>query len=500
MDQRSQPRRQKTLPSSGIDTPANAPYQPVVLAYHPPQPEAVQRQISRPILRSQSPSSSSKGHGEHHSKSNGNKIDREKRLDLIDELDETNPLGMRFHNGGPYEAIQKVVSSHSTADDRQNRAHLKHKNWYSADAAVHPSRPLPYVPQHTPPPQRPPYQHQSHSQHSDQSQQSGHSQMPMHRYMAPAVNEFNPYDARPHRASPQLHASPAPAQGPIPAARANEPSDPYYADAMDESDAYGGIMEDPMPPYRNVRNSVAVPRPAARSTPDLNLQRANTDYTRKDNYMGRHPNNSQPSFIRQERSNGMIRQPTNGTPYNAPARLPNNNGYDYGRGQYPDLRHPYQAPPQQHLPPPQQYQDGPPPPDRYYASSVQQSVTSSSSQRNGPQPLHIPRNLVMPTPLQNSPQNSSPHHVDPRHQMNSSYAESSAGQPRGPLAPSQLYRQHTNGNLPPNAYPAYPTLQKGSSMTQVRQPHSPTSVSFAANYVEPAAMKKPARRVLSKKR
>ncbi|KAF8922153.1 hypothetical protein CPB85DRAFT_24152 [Mucidula mucida] len=278
------------------------------------------------------------------------------------------------------------------------------------------------IPQRFAPQQRPPHQYQSHSQQSDHSQQSGHSQMSTHRYLAPAVNEFNPYDAhnpsapRAPRVSPQPHASPAPVQAPIPAVHTKypsqplqqelhhshsyEPSDPSYSDAMDESDAYGGIMEDfdlppvPMPvpaPYRNVRNSAPVPRPPAQSTPDLNLQRANTAYTSRDTHMGRHPNNSQPSFIRQERSNGMVRQPTNGTPYNAPARLPNSNDYDYGSGQYSDPRHPYQAPPQQHLPPPQQYQGGPPPPDRHYTSSVQQSVTSSSSQWTGPQPLHIPR-------------------------------------------------------------------------------------------------------------
>ncbi|KAF8641173.1 hypothetical protein AX17_000808 [Amanita inopinata Kibby_2008] len=36
---------------------------------------------------------------------------RAQELDMIDELDESNPLGIALHHGGPYEAIQKVVGS-----------------------------------------------------------------------------------------------------------------------------------------------------------------------------------------------------------------------------------------------------------------------------------------------------------------------------------------------------------------------------------------------------
>lgn len=32
-----------------------------------------------------------------------------RELDMIDELDETNPLGVALHHGGPYEAIQKMT-------------------------------------------------------------------------------------------------------------------------------------------------------------------------------------------------------------------------------------------------------------------------------------------------------------------------------------------------------------------------------------------------------
>ena len=34
-----------------------------------------------------------------------------RELDMIDELDETNPSGVSLHHGGPYEAIQKMVIS-----------------------------------------------------------------------------------------------------------------------------------------------------------------------------------------------------------------------------------------------------------------------------------------------------------------------------------------------------------------------------------------------------
>ncbi|PFH54837.1 hypothetical protein AMATHDRAFT_83225 [Amanita thiersii Skay4041] len=41
-------------------------------------------------------------------------------LDMIDELDESNPLGVALHHGGPYEAIQKVVGSNPYT---QTKAH-----------------------------------------------------------------------------------------------------------------------------------------------------------------------------------------------------------------------------------------------------------------------------------------------------------------------------------------------------------------------------------------
>ena len=34
-----------------------------------------------------------------------------RELDMIDELDESNPSGVALHHGGPYEAIQKVTAS-----------------------------------------------------------------------------------------------------------------------------------------------------------------------------------------------------------------------------------------------------------------------------------------------------------------------------------------------------------------------------------------------------
>lgn len=43
-----------------------------------------------------------------------------RELDMIDELDESNPLGVALHHGGPYEAIQKMVGSRTQA---QQTAH-----------------------------------------------------------------------------------------------------------------------------------------------------------------------------------------------------------------------------------------------------------------------------------------------------------------------------------------------------------------------------------------
>jgi len=38
-----------------------------------------------------------------------------RELDMIDELDETNPSGVALHHGGPYEAIQKATASRAQA-------------------------------------------------------------------------------------------------------------------------------------------------------------------------------------------------------------------------------------------------------------------------------------------------------------------------------------------------------------------------------------------------
>lgn len=45
---------------------------------------------------------------------------RKNKLDRIDELDETNPLGIPVHHGGPYEAIPKLVQSQSQRDSPYN--------------------------------------------------------------------------------------------------------------------------------------------------------------------------------------------------------------------------------------------------------------------------------------------------------------------------------------------------------------------------------------------
>lgn len=41
---------------------------------------------------------------------------RDRDLDMIDELDETNPLGLSLHHGGPYEAVHRVTEAARSRD------------------------------------------------------------------------------------------------------------------------------------------------------------------------------------------------------------------------------------------------------------------------------------------------------------------------------------------------------------------------------------------------
>jgi hypothetical protein len=62
---------------------------------------------------------------------------RNAQLDRIDELDETDPLGMPWHHGGPYEAIYKVTRDRAyqaqlekldSAEDQHQNDEIQHKS------------------------------------------------------------------------------------------------------------------------------------------------------------------------------------------------------------------------------------------------------------------------------------------------------------------------------------------------------------------------------------
>lgn len=52
-------------------------------------------------------------------------------LDMIDELDESNPLGIPLHHGGPYEAIQKIVGSNPNGRPRASRLEQQQSSLHS---------------------------------------------------------------------------------------------------------------------------------------------------------------------------------------------------------------------------------------------------------------------------------------------------------------------------------------------------------------------------------
>ncbi|KAK0465614.1 uncharacterized protein EV420DRAFT_969712 [Desarmillaria tabescens] len=94
-----------------------------------PEKEAPQQSTRRNgplILRYEPPQEPQPAAEEHRQARAQAKRGRANQLDPIDELDQTNPLGMRLHHGGPYEAIQKVVKPQNKG--QQNRSQRNYDN------------------------------------------------------------------------------------------------------------------------------------------------------------------------------------------------------------------------------------------------------------------------------------------------------------------------------------------------------------------------------------
>ncbi|KAK0481684.1 hypothetical protein IW261DRAFT_1562979 [Armillaria novae-zelandiae] len=263
---------------------------------------------------------------------------RSNQLDPIDEMDQTNPLGMRLHHGGPYEAIQKVVKPKSK--EQQNRPQRSHDNSsvenLQTSAAAAPFTPFgaplnlapgqvlphnyqPYLQPAQPRPrpsqastrqrpqasnlelyptrqyepadvQPPPPQNRSNPRQvhqvadQDQYQRGGvqfnHHDSPVHHSQT-----YQP--PRPHQ--PALQAV-QPARSDQTARRSPRPVTPVYDENNEDAyggivDAYGGMEEEvpaPAPASRITRperRSAPVPPPATNVTSGLNLQRSQTAVT-----------------------------------------------------------------------------------------------------------------------------------------------------------------------------------------------------------------------------
>ncbi|KAG7452337.1 uncharacterized protein BT62DRAFT_298962 [Guyanagaster necrorhizus] len=307
-----------------------------------PEEEAPQptRRNAPLILRYDPPPEPQPTAEEHHQARAQAKRGRANQLDPIDELDQTNPLGMRLHHGGPYEAIQKVVNSKNK--EQQNRPQRNHSN-SSVENLQTSAAPAPFTPFGAPlnltPGQILPHnfqlysqarplqnqvstrQQQAPSQDSYQTRlyqpadvqphplRSRSSSGQVHRaadqdqYQRGTGVPFNPYDLGPihhsqsHQA-PRSHQPVPPVTHPaVPAvrpARSNQsvrqsprPVTPVHEDEDAYGgivDAYGGIEEEEAPAlapmaHRSERRSAPVPAPAANVTPGLNLQRSQTSVT-----------------------------------------------------------------------------------------------------------------------------------------------------------------------------------------------------------------------------
>ncbi|KAJ7071210.1 hypothetical protein C8F01DRAFT_421415 [Mycena amicta] len=258
-------------------------------------------------------------------------------LDRIDELDESNPLGVALHHQGPFEAVASMLKTPESADIPQR--HARARNAHAASLGVSPGEVLPpnFFPHHprvvNPGPQ--PYRGQVPG-------------LPAH--VVPQIQYAAVEDPYHANWPPWEHALP--------------PSEEF-------STAYGGIAEDereppiaPMPPQNSFHPQF---NPAGPSTLHPRILRDHD------------PNvpPSRPSGHARPTEHDRIRQPQ-------PQQVP----------YYHDPRPPVSPPPP--APQPNNLR-----PSQDYPATIASSIASSTARRL---PHHLPKNLVMPTPLQQTSQ------------------------------------------------------------------------------------------------
>ncbi|KAJ7107619.1 hypothetical protein C8R43DRAFT_199836 [Mycena crocata] len=448
-------------------------------------------------------------------------------LDRIDELDESNPLGVALHHEGPFQVIASVLkgpqppgSQFMSSSTRTAKAPKPGNN--GGSLGISPGQVLPRNFQYYQPPAfRPEY---------NTSPQASTSYIPPHgtnHMRAPPVAQERvnqdprwlqsypnqqppplPPNARASYVPPQTQYDPLPADGPYNPPPPHHPANPQHPpsnpppghvsySSEDNSDAYGGIEQE-IAPKRDRRSAPPVPsqmepyfvpqnsgpnnfQPRRHSTkpgfnPPVDPRVFQQDPDRLNAGQSllnlRHSPNGGPIAgfldprLRQNRDqlnaaqnlSGMRRSPNGQPPQQPYAEVMGHNPPqgNHMRVDEHDRRRPTsyqpQSTPPQNLPRgPLQQQVGPmgendprrrasyqpvlPPPagampadlqrqqferqqqiagpviqDRQ--QSVAPSIVSSVNTRRGPQPQHIPKHLVMPTPLQ---QNSQlPNHSPPQ--------------------------------------------------------------------------------------
>ncbi|KAK0505642.1 hypothetical protein EDD18DRAFT_1342009 [Armillaria luteobubalina] len=442
---------------------------------------------------------------------------RKNQLDPIDEMDQTNPLGMRLHHGGPYEAIQKVVKSKSK--EQQNRPQRNHDNSsvenlqtsaapapftpFGASLNLTPGQVLPhnYQPYLQPAAQPRPLQSQASTRqrpqasnlelfqtrqyeatdvqpHPPQNRSNSrqvHQAADQDQYQRVGV-QYNQYDSPIHH--PQTYQPSRPHQPVLSPVQAVQPSRSDQtvrrsprpvtpAHEEDYEDAYGGIvdayggMEEEVPapaPASRIprleRRSAPVPPPANNVTPGLNLQRSQTAVT------PRHHNvplaYAAPEHVDFPQA----------TPY------PHPSSYD-GHGS-PDVSYnshgtPYGSSSRIHLP------------VGYEASRMRQPFVEQYNQL--PPPQHMPQSI--PPPPQRMPQSipplpqRMPQSIPPLPQRIPQPIPPQQMAPPPPTAtPRMTYQQMPPQQRPPPVRQPAPSIQSSASAYQNRPPpkHLPSNL------------------------
>ncbi|KAF5385522.1 hypothetical protein D9757_005445 [Collybiopsis confluens] len=368
---------------------------------------------------------------------------RNRGLDPIDELDESNPLGLSLHHRGPYEALNTIayippqqhqINSHRHPVPRKKP--VSRQPFPANSPAAIPSLPfgasLNLAPGQFLPKNFQPYT-QSTSQYNHYQQQ--HSSVQSHNQpVRPPPRPMDPY-------SPQ---------SPLPTRTVEENVRSIYGE---EDDAYGGIEEenqlpqtptfgsyrqelssdaafDPSPLPQTSRNDVAAVSgtddAVARALYAVAFERTRTQQARTSD-RSNHP----PGFsaFNDGPSTAAYPPPTThqvhiqqypliaAPPSTSTNHLNSSWGPPHGLQQYIySSQHPSHPPVQ---PPPPNSQHVANSPSEYYhlnrpaqsgapTPSIQQSVTSIAS-RSGLVPRHVPTKLTMPQPLYNSNTSPDPH-------------------------------------------------------------------------------------------